>query len=72
VHEAAKLDYLLKLVGADQIMLGSDYPFPLGEQHPGELIASMPYDEAIKSMLLSGTALNWLGIEPSRFVGHIK
>ena len=26
-----KLDYLVKLLGADQIMLGSDYPFPLGE-----------------------------------------
>ena len=23
-------------------MLGSDYPFPLGEAHPGQLIESMP------------------------------
>lgn len=65
VHEAAKLDYLLKLVGADQIMLGTDYPFPLGEEHPGELIESMPYDDTIKSMLLSGTALNWLNLQRS-------
>ncbi len=36
VHEAAKLDYLLRLVGADQIALGSDYPFPLGELEPGK------------------------------------
>ena len=67
VHEAAKLDYLLKLVGADQIALGSDYPFPLGEEHPGKLIASMPYDDAIKSMLFYGSALNWLDLELGRF-----
>lgn len=68
VHEAAKLDYLLKLVGADQIALGSDYPFPLGEIVPGSLIESMPYDEEIKSLLLHGTALNWLNLDKAMFV----
>lgn len=67
VHEPAMLDYLLKLVGADQIALGSDYPFPLGELVPGEMIASMPYDDEIKSMLFHGTALNWLDLERSAF-----
>jgi aminocarboxymuconate-semialdehyde decarboxylase len=67
VHEAAKLDYLLKLVGADQVMLGTDYPFPLGEIEPGRLIESMPYDDSIKSMLFHGSALNWLNLEKSRF-----
>ena len=67
VHEAAKLDYLVKLVGADQIMLGTDYPFPLGEALPGSLIESMPYDDEIKSMLLHGAALNWLSLEAAVF-----
>ena len=67
VHEPAKLDYLLKLVGADQIALGSDYPFPLGELVPGGLIESMPYDDAIKAMLFHGTALNWLDLERGSF-----
>jgi len=67
VHEAAKLDYLLRLVGADQVMLGSDYPFPLGELKPGKLIASMPYDEAIIEMLFHGAALNWLGLDAAAF-----
>ena len=65
VHEAAKLDYLVKLVGADQIMLGSDYPFPLGETEPGKLIDSMPYDDEIKEMLFHGAALNWLDLSRS-------
>jgi aminocarboxymuconate-semialdehyde decarboxylase len=67
VHEPAKLDYLIKLVGADQVALGSDYPFPLGELEPGKLIDSMPYDDEIKAMLLHGTALNWLNLERSIF-----
>lgn len=68
VHEPAKLDYLIRLVGADQVMLGSDYPFPLGEAEPGKLIESMDYDSEIKAMLMHGAALNWLDIEESRFV----
>ncbi|QQS33967.1 MAG: amidohydrolase [Acidobacteriota bacterium] len=67
VHGKAKLDYLIKLVGADQVMLGTDYPFPLGELEPGSLIESMPYDELIIEMLLHGAALNWLGIDRSAF-----
>lgn len=62
VHEAAKLDYLIRLVGADQVMLGSDYPFPLGELEPGKLIESMPYEELIIEMLFHGAALNWLNL----------
>lgn len=68
VHEPLILDYLVKLVGAHQIMLGSDYPFPLGEHRPGELIESMPYDDAIRSMLLHGAALRWLSMESSKFI----
>jgi aminocarboxymuconate-semialdehyde decarboxylase len=68
VHEAAKLDYLVKLVGADQIALGTDYPFPLGEAEPGKLIENASYDEEIKAMLLHGAALNWLNLEKSIFI----
>lgn len=67
VHEAAKLDYLIKLVGADQVMLGTDYPFPLGELEPGKLIGSMPYEDSIKEMLFNGAALNWLNFDKEFF-----
>ena len=67
VHDERMLDYLIDLMGADRIALGSDYPFPLGEHHPGKLIESMPYSEHTKEMLLSGTALEWMGITATRF-----
>ncbi|MBA2335933.1 MAG: amidohydrolase, partial [Blastocatellia bacterium] len=47
--------------------LGSDYPFPLGESEPGNLIESMPFDEATKAMLLHETALRWLNLGNNLF-----
>jgi len=68
VHDPAMLDYLIALVGPDQIAFGTDYPFPLGELEPGKLIESMPYDEEIKAMLFHGSALNWLDMDVSDFL----
>jgi aminocarboxymuconate-semialdehyde decarboxylase len=62
VHDADALRSLVRLVGADRVALGSDYPFPLGEDRPGELIASIAeFDEPTRRRLLSGTALEFLG-----------
>ena len=63
VHDAAALRYLIDLAGPERIMLGSDYPFPLGEAHPGQLIESMDLEDAVKEMLLSATAREWLGLQ---------
>lgn len=63
VHDETALRNLIDLVGADMIALGSDYPFPLGEHVPGALIESMDLPARDRDMLLSGSALAWLGIE---------
>jgi len=34
------LTLLVRTMGEDRVMLGSDYPFPLGEQQVGRLIRS--------------------------------
>jgi aminocarboxymuconate-semialdehyde decarboxylase len=61
VHDADALRYLIGLVGAERVALGSDYPFPLGEHHPGALIESMADLTAdTKQRLLAGTAREWL------------
>ncbi len=67
VHDPMMLDFLVKLMGAERIALGTDYPFPLGENEPGKLIESMPYDKKTKDRLLSGTALEWLNQQESSF-----
>ncbi|HEY0427365.1 MAG TPA: amidohydrolase family protein [Pyrinomonadaceae bacterium] len=66
-HDAAMLDYLVKIAGAEKVALGTDYPFPLGELEPGKLIESMNFDEATKANLLHGAALRWLNLEKRRF-----
>lgn len=64
VHDADALRFLLKLVGPDRVALGSDYPFPLGEEAPGALIESLPeLSGRARERLLAGTAREFLGID---------
>jgi aminocarboxymuconate-semialdehyde decarboxylase len=64
VHDPDALRLLLKLFGAQRVALGSDYPFPLGEAHPGELTESMQdLSSENKAQLLSGTAREFLGLK---------
>ena len=67
VHDPDLLLYMLKLMGARSVALGSDYPFPLGEDHPGKMIESMRLDDEIVARLLHGTALEWLNLDRKRF-----
>ena len=48
-------------------MLGSDYPFPLGEEFVGKLIRSADgFDDATREKLLGGNAVGFLGLEESQ------
>lgn len=68
VHDTLKLDYMIDLMGADRIALGSDYPFPLGELEPGKMITNAHYSDDIKAQLLHGTALDWLNLSKEIFI----
>jgi len=67
VHEPAMLQYMIDLFGARRIALGSDYPFPLGEHHPGKMIESMNLADETRDDLLSGAALEWLDLRSGDF-----
>lgn len=67
VHDQDMLRYLIKLIGAQKIALGTDYPFPLGELTPGEVIESSNLTLAEQEWLFHKSALNWLGVEKSHF-----
>jgi aminocarboxymuconate-semialdehyde decarboxylase len=68
VHEPEMLEYLVKLVGANRVALGTDYPFPLGEEIAGSLIESMNYADETKAKLLYKTALDWLNLDRQLFI----
>lgn len=62
-HDADALRYLIRLVGANRVALGSDYPFPLGEALPGDMIEHMADLSAeTKEQLLFRTAAEFLNL----------
>ncbi|HWP95002.1 MAG TPA: amidohydrolase family protein [Gammaproteobacteria bacterium] len=67
VHDARMLRFLVELVGAERVALGSDYPFPLGERVPGSLIESAGFEPPVREQLLHGAALAWLDLDKARF-----
>lgn len=68
VHDADMLHYLIKLIGVNRVALGSDYPFPLGENVPGSLIKSENFSDQEKEFLLHRSALEWLKEDKSKFL----
>jgi aminocarboxymuconate-semialdehyde decarboxylase len=66
-HDEHTLRELVRLMGADRVALGSDYPFPLGEACPGQLIEQMSdLSQRQKERLLGGTAVEFLGMPVAR------
>jgi aminocarboxymuconate-semialdehyde decarboxylase len=62
VFEQPALRLLVETLGEDQVMVGSDYPYPLGERPVGEVVRRadwLPADQQVK--LLSENALRFLG-----------
>lgn len=57
VHNPQALRYLIDLVGADRIMLGTDYPFEAGDLDPLTTIDAIPdLTEEERRLIVSGTA----------------
>jgi aminocarboxymuconate-semialdehyde decarboxylase len=62
VHDPRVLRQLIEVFGVEKLALGTDYPFPLGEDRPGSLIEGLEgLDHASRERLLWGTAREWLG-----------
>ena len=63
VFDARALQFLIETMGTERVMLGSDYPFPLGEHGIGSLIRSSRQTAAAKARLLGGNAVEFLGLQ---------
>ncbi|KAK6496190.1 hypothetical protein TWF481_002214 [Arthrobotrys musiformis] len=68
VHDPDLLEYICKKIGPERVIMGSDYPFPLGEVPlPGKLVST---DERVRDFLpeekreaiLWGNAVEFLGL----------
>lgn len=62
-HDSKQLQLVIDLFGEDKIVLGTDYPFPLGELEPGKLIDSMNFSSETKKKMFETNALSWLNVK---------
>lgn len=63
VFDPRALRLLADTMGPDRILLGSDYPYPLGESRIGDLIRSTPgFSDADRTAMLGGNGAAWLNL----------
>ncbi|SHK58940.1 aminocarboxymuconate-semialdehyde decarboxylase [Pseudonocardia thermophila] len=61
VYDAAHLRFLVQQMGADHVVVGTDYPYDMGDEHVVELIReALPTDAA--EQVLGATAARLLGL----------
>ena len=61
VFAPASLRLLLDVIGPDRVMMGSDYPYPLGERPAGQVVRDSGLEPAIRAAVLGGNAQVFLG-----------
>jgi aminocarboxymuconate-semialdehyde decarboxylase len=44
VHDPRVLRFVIEMIGADRMMLGSDMPFPIGDEEPTKIVAAAGLD----------------------------
>ncbi len=63
VFDQRALQFLVETMGTERVMLGSDYPFPLGEERVGSLIRNSNFPPLTQAQLLGGNASHFLNLE---------
>lgn len=61
VFDPAALRLLVDTMGVDRVMMGSDFPYPLGERPAGAVVRTSAFlTENDKDAILGGNAMRWL------------
>jgi len=63
VFETGALRFLLGRAAAGAVLLGSDYPFPIGDPSPTQLIADADLTKDERAAILGGSATDVLGLD---------
>ena len=62
VYDVETLDFLRRKVGAEHLMLGTDFPYVLGDWQGVDKVEALPCSDAEKQSILEGTARQLLKI----------
>jgi len=63
LHSAPVLEFMIGHVGADRVMLGSDYPYDMGMMDCVQHVRSLKITDADKAAILSGRAQSLLAVK---------
>jgi aminocarboxymuconate-semialdehyde decarboxylase len=63
VFDQGALKLLVDVMGEDRVLLGSDYPFPLGEQKIGELVSSSQLTTGAKRKIMEHNAQRFFNLK---------
>jgi aminocarboxymuconate-semialdehyde decarboxylase len=62
-HGGPALQYLVETVGVERVMLGTDYPYDMGEQAPVRAISALPnLSDGDRRLILGGNAARLFGL----------
>ena len=61
VFDPRALRLLVDVMGEDRVLLGSDYPYPLGEQEVGRLVAHADLSPTVQQKILLRNTLTFFG-----------
>jgi len=56
LHDARALKFVIDVMGAERLMLGSDMPFPIGDHEPQRIVAAAGLSKAQADAINGGTA----------------
>ncbi len=62
IFEQRTLQFLVSIMGGDRVLLGSDYPYPLGEIRAGTLIRESQFSAEMKKKMLGDNAVRFLNL----------
>jgi len=62
VHSAAALQYLVKVAGADRVVIGTDYPMAMGDFEPVAKVKELDLSTPERELILGGNAARALNL----------
>jgi aminocarboxymuconate-semialdehyde decarboxylase len=63
-HDDALLRALIEYVGHEHVLLGSDYPFDMGDARHVDTVRALELAPEVEAAILAGNAERLLGLEP--------
>jgi aminocarboxymuconate-semialdehyde decarboxylase len=62
VHSVSALDYLVKVVGPERVVVGTDYPMAMGDFDSVRKVKALKLSDADRELVLGGNATRALNL----------